>query len=125
MAYSAEISRDNPTAFLFVIDQSGSMEEKTESGRSKAQFVADVLNKTLYTLITNCTKADGVRGYFDIGVIGYGGSGIGSGFGGQLSGGIVHPITTICNAPVRIEERSKKIEDGAGGIIEQMTKFPI
>ena len=45
MAYQAEISRDNPTCFLFVIDQSGSMDEKTETGTSKAQFVADVLNK--------------------------------------------------------------------------------
>jgi hypothetical protein len=63
MSYQAEISRDNPTCFLFVIDQSGSMDEKTESGRSKAQFVADVLNKTIYTLATNCSKADGVRNY--------------------------------------------------------------
>ena len=52
MPYQAEISRDNPTCLLFVIDQSGSMGEKTESGRSKAHFVADVLNKTLYTLVT-------------------------------------------------------------------------
>jgi len=47
MSYQAEISRDNPTCFLFIIDQSGSMDEKTESGRSEAQFVADVLNKTM------------------------------------------------------------------------------
>jgi hypothetical protein len=33
MTYNAEISRDNPTAFLFVIDQSGSMDEKNEGGR--------------------------------------------------------------------------------------------
>ena len=30
MPYSAEISRDNRTAFLFVIDQSGSMDEQPE-----------------------------------------------------------------------------------------------
>jgi hypothetical protein len=74
MPYSAQISRDNPTAFLFIIDQSGSMDEKAEGGRSKAQFVADVLNRTLYTLVMNCTKADGVRGYFDVGVLAYSGS---------------------------------------------------
>jgi hypothetical protein len=60
------------------------MDERTESGRSKAQFVADVLNKTLYTLVTNCSKADGVRNYFDVGVIAYGGTEVGSGFGGAL-----------------------------------------
>ena len=50
MAYGAEISRHNPTCFLFVIDHSGSMEQKVEGGISKAQFVSDVLNKTIYTL---------------------------------------------------------------------------
>ena len=52
MAYSAEISRDNPTCILFVIDQSGSMDEKMITSKAKAEFVADVLNKTIYTLIT-------------------------------------------------------------------------
>jgi hypothetical protein len=64
MTYSAEISRDNPTCLLFVIDQSGSMNEKMATSKSKADFVADVLNKTIYTLVTNCTKSDGVRNYF-------------------------------------------------------------
>src|SRR6266567_4599471 len=123
MSYQAEISRANPTCFLFVIDQSGSMEEKTETGRSKADFVADVLNKTLYTLVTNCSKADGVRGYFDIGVIAYSASDIGSGFGGGLSGKIIHSINDISESPLRVEERLKKVDDGAGGIIEQKTKF--
>jgi hypothetical protein len=42
MPYSAEISRDNPAAVLFVIDQSGSMDERPEGGRMKSEFVADV-----------------------------------------------------------------------------------
>jgi hypothetical protein len=125
MPYNAEISRDNPTCFLFVIDQSGSMDEKTEGGRSKAQFVSDVLNKTLYTLVTNCSKADGVRNYFDVGVIAYNGSGVGTGFGGAISGSIVQPMSAIGDNPLRVEDRARKIDDGTGGIIEQMTKFPI
>jgi hypothetical protein len=125
MPYQAEISRENPTCFLFVIDQSGSMDEMTESGRSKAEFVADVLNKTLYTLVTSCSKSDGVRNYFDVGVISYGGAEVGSGFGGALSGGIVHPIHAISEHTLRVEERKKKADDGAGGIIELQTKFPV
>ena len=125
MAYQAEISRDNPTCFLFVIDQSGSMDEKTESGRSKAQFVADVLNKTIFTLVINCSKADGVRNYFDLGVIAYGGSGVNTGFSGALCHSIIHPISLIGDSPLRVEERTKKVDDGAGGIIDQKTKFPI
>ena len=42
MAYSAEISRANPTCLLFVIDQSGSMSEELEAGVTKASFLADV-----------------------------------------------------------------------------------
>jgi hypothetical protein len=125
MSYQAEISRDNPTCFLFVIDQSGSMDEMTETGRSKADFVADVLNKTLYTLVTNCSKADGVRNYFDVGVLAYGGSDVATGFGGALADGIVHPINAISEHTLRVEERQKKVDDGAGGIIELKTKFPI
>lgn len=40
-----------------------------ETEQTKAQFVADVLNKTLYQLVIRSTRADGVRNYFDIGVI--------------------------------------------------------
>ncbi len=125
MPYAAEISRDNPTAFLFVIDQSGSMDEKPEGGRSKAEFVSDVLNRTVYTLVTNCSKADGVRRYFDVGVLAYGGSEVRTGFGGALSGGVIHPITGVAEAPVRVEERSRKVDDGAGGVVEQKVKFPV
>jgi hypothetical protein len=125
MPYQAEISRENPTCFLFVIDQSGSMDEITETGRSKADFVADVLNKTLYTLVTTCSKADGVRNYFDVGVIAYSGSEVASGFGGALSEGIVHPINAISEHTLRVEERKKKVDDGAGGIVELKTKFPV
>ncbi len=125
MPYQAEISRENPTCLLFVIDQSGSMDEKIESGGSKAQFVADVLNKTLYTLVTNCTKADGIRRYFEVGVLAYREAAVQTGFGGALASGVIHPITAINDSPLRIEERVKKVDDGTGGIVEQKTKFPV
>lgn len=117
MAYTGEISRDHLTCFLFVIERSGSMEERMGGGRSKADFVADVLNKTLSTLVINCTKADSVRSYFDIGVIAYGGAGVTASFGGPLGGGLIQPISKIAERPLRVEERAKKTDDGAGGII--------
>ena len=125
MAYTAEISRSNPTAFLFLVDQSGSMDDKMSSGRSKSQQVADVLNRTLATLITRCTKSEGTRNFFDIGVIGYGGDGAYNGFQGPLAASILHPISLIESSPLRIEERKKKMDDGAGGVIEQVIKFPV
>jgi hypothetical protein len=125
MSYTAEISRSNPTAFIFLVDQSGSMDDKMSSGRSKAQQVADVLNRTLATLITRCTKSEGTRNYFDIGVIGYGGDGAYNGFKGALSSSIINTISAIESSPLRVEERQKKVDDGAGGIVEQPIKFPV
>jgi len=101
------------------------MDDKLDSGRSKAQFVADVLNKTLYTIVTNCTKADGVRQYFEVGVLAYRETTVQTGFAGLLGSEIIHPISAISDSPLRIEERAKKVDDGAGGIVEQKTKFPI
>jgi hypothetical protein len=124
MTYTAEISRDNPTNIIFAVDQSGSMDERMSHGKSKAEFVADVLNKTIYTLVTNCTKADGVRNYFDIGVITYGGAGIASGLGGH-AGVAVRSIVELANAPLRVEDRNRMEDDGAGGVLERRVKFPV
>jgi hypothetical protein len=55
MQYSAEISRAHPSCFFLVLDQSGSMEDPfagSDTGRSKAQEVADVINRLLQTIIS-------------------------------------------------------------------------
>jgi len=126
MAYQAAIQRSAPTAFLFLVDQSGSMGDRMAgSEKTKAQFVADVLNRTFMDLVTRCTKADGVRDYFDIGVIGYGGAGVNNGLTGALSAQILNPISAIEANPLRIEDRKRRVDDGAGGLVEQSVKFPI
>ena len=62
MPYQAPIQRTDPTALLFLVDQSSSMGDRMAgSERTKAQIVADVLNKTLMQLVTRCAKADGIR----------------------------------------------------------------
>src|SRR5262245_1795216 len=126
MAYSAEISRSNPSCFLFVIDQSGSMDDVIpgETAKKKADGVADAINKLLQNLVIRCAKEEGVRDYFHVGVIGYGAS-IGPAFSGALSARDLVPISAIANSPARIEERSKKVDDGAGGLVEQKVRFPI
>jgi hypothetical protein len=125
MSYTAPIDRNNPTAFIFVIDQSGSMDETMEGGDTKSKFVADVVNKTLYQLVIRCTRADGVRNYFDVGVVAYGGSGVLSGYRGGLAQSFLHPISSIEANPLRVEERTKRVPDGAGGLVDQSVKFPV
>lgn len=124
MPYTAEISRNQPTAFLFLVDQSGSMSDRLSSGRTKSQFVADALNRTLMTLVTRCARAEGTRDYFDVGVIGYGAS-VGNAFTGSLGQEVLNPISRIEANPLRIEDRKRKVDDGTGGIIEQTVKFPV
>jgi hypothetical protein len=126
MPYSAEISRNNPSCFLFLIDQSGSMADvfPNEGAKKKADGVADAINKLLQTLVIRCAKEEGVRDYFHVGVIGYGSS-VGPAFGGALTGKELVPISEIANAPARVEERTKKVDDGAGGLVDQKVRFPI
>ena len=125
MSHEAQISRNNPTAFLFVVDQSGSMSDRMSIGRSKAEFVSDALNRTLMNLIGRCTKSEGVRDYFEVGVIGYGGRGVENGFSGPLGARVLHPVSAIEQNPTRVEDRKKKMDDGAGGILESSVKFPV
>jgi len=126
MAYSAEISRTNPSAFLFLIDQSGSMEDgwAGEPGKQKADGLAMIINRLLQNLVLKCAKSEGVRDYYHIGVIGYGGV-VGPAFSGALAGKQLAPISAIANLSARIEERTRKTDDGAGGLIEQSIKFPV
>lgn len=125
MSYTKEINRKNPTCFLFVIDQSGSMDEQMGDGSIKSEFVADVLNQTIAETIVRCTKADGVRDYFDIGVIGYGGDRVGSAFGGELSGRNLLSISEIESHPLRIMEREQDIDTGDDVLDRQLVKFPV
>ncbi|MCE2653139.1 MAG: VWA domain-containing protein [Planctomycetaceae bacterium] len=129
MPHTAEISRATPTCFLFLIDQSGSMADpiasaEPSSGRSKAQFVADALNSLLQGLVLRCAREEGIRGYFDVGVIGYGNS-VGPALAGALAGRELVSITDLGNYPARLEERTRKVEDGVGGLIDQKIKKPI
>lgn len=127
MAYSAEISRANPACFLFLLDQSASMSKPFggASGQSKAQGVADAINRLLQNLVLKCAKADGIRDYFLCGVLGYGGKGIGPVLGGPLAGQKLLPISQIANAPLRIENRIRILERPGGGSSQQTYKFPI
>ena len=107
MAYSAEISRTNPSCFLFLIDQSGSMQDPAPPAmgadapaagtRAKAQSVADAVNRLLQNLVIKCAKSEGVRDYYQVGVIGYG-AGVGPALGGPLAGRDLVPISEIANS---------------------------
>jgi uncharacterized protein YegL len=127
MSNVAEISRDNPSCFLFLIDQSGSMEDEIAIGSEVQQLangVADSINMWLQELSIKCAKSEGVRDYYSVGVLGYGKK-VAPGFVGALAGRELIPISEIADNPARLDERTKKVPDGAGGIVDQSVRIPV
>ncbi len=127
MAYTAEISRANPTCFLFLIDQSGSMAEQFggDLNKTKAQGVADAINRLLETLVTRCSKGDYIADRYLVGLIGYGGE-VSLGFPiDALAGSILQPVSLIDQNPLRIEERIRRSDDGTGRLLQQRIMLPM
>ena len=126
MAFSAEISRTNPTCLLFLVDQSESMDGPFggQPGKKKSEGVADAINRLLQNLVLKCAKADGVRDYFHVGVIGYG-EDVGPRLAGTTADQPLAPISAVANNPLRLEQRKRMADDGAGGLVEQAFRFPV
>ena len=126
MPYSAEISRRQPSCFLFLIDQSGSMadafsRESASTGTAKganeslhkglepvqkAQAVADAVNRLLDSLGQRCVKGNEIYDYFDVGVIGYN-SEVASALDGIAGDRPIAPIGKIYENPTELEKRAQ------------------
>jgi hypothetical protein len=122
MPYSAEISRANPTCFLFLIDQSKSMLQPMGGApdRTKAEAVADAINHLLYTLVLRCVWGNNVLDRFHVGVLGYG-LHVVPALGGALAGRDLVPISELARNPLRVEQRPQQGDDGS----TQTIRFPI
>jgi hypothetical protein len=167
MPYSAEISRTNPSCFVFMIDQSHSMSDPWgvgEGTRKKSEGVADAINRLLQNLVIRCSKEEGIRDYYHVSVIGYGmhvGPALGRSLKGAaaaasgtpdpeeegpppaededrapapecgeagrspLEGRDLIPVSEVGENPTRLETRTQREDDGAGGILERSIRFPI
>ncbi len=99
--YSKRVSRECPTAFVLMLDQSGSMGEIWQNGLSKAAQVATIVNSALKNLVLSATRGGEVYDYVDIAVIGYGGVGT-EGVRSMLPG------TTIDSPFMRLSEIAKQ-----------------
>jgi hypothetical protein len=120
MPHTAEISRANPTCFLFLIDQSESMREPIAGGqgKTKAVAVADTINNLLYTLVLRCVWGQQVLDRFFVGVIGYGAN-VGPALGGPLAGREIAPISEVARGPLRVDSRPGSTPNAAP------IKFPV
>lgn len=103
--YTAQITRNTPTAFIFLIDHSVSMKKMTKlhgEEMTMAEAAARIVNAQINELVLRCVKMGDIRHYYDIAVVGYGENAY-SGWQGELEGrGFVspeelknHPFTKI------------------------------
>ena len=87
-AYTAQITRNTPTAFIFLIDHSVSMQRRTNllgEEMTMAEAAARIVNRQINELVLRCIKSNEVRHYYDMAVIGYGERAY-SGWNGELEG---------------------------------------
>ena len=96
MPYTADISRNNPACFLFLLDQSGSMSGalRGQPGLRKMDGAADAINRVLDAISQRCSQGMDIRDYFHIGIITYttdvsGGTMLGSPLPGNFPRGSV------------------------------------
>ena len=113
--YTAQITRNTPTAFIFLVDHSVSMQQKTTlfgEEMTMAEAAARIVNNQINELVLRCVKMDDTRHYYDIAVVGYGEKAY-SGWQGELEGRKfvtpeelkAHPYTKITT---RKEIRTRK-----------------
>ena len=113
--YTAQITRNTPTAFIFLVDHSVSMQKMTTlygEEMTMAEAAARIVNNQINELVLRCVRMGDIRHYYDIAVVGYGEKAY-SGWQGELEGRDFvspeelknHPFTKII---VRKETRTRK-----------------
>lgn len=74
--YTQSITRSHRTAFVLLIDGSGSMAEEIAFRGirvSKAKAVSLITNELIFELIERARRSEGIRDYYDIAILGYSG----------------------------------------------------
>lgn len=111
IAYTCQITRDTPTAFIFMVDQSASMSRTINHCGEQirmSEAVSRIVNSQINELVYRCIKNGEVRRYYDIAIIGYGSEAY-SGWSGNLSGrDFVSPEEIKLNPYKRIITREEK-----------------
>ena len=131
MPYTADISRNTPGCFLFLLDQSASMSGALggQPGLQKMDGAADAINRILDAISQRCSQGMDIRDYFHIGVITYTTDRQGNPTLETIfpETSLQHPFLTVSQVvdAAEVEERQVKESDGAGGIVEGTRKVPV
>ena len=120
MNNSKQWSSATPGYIIFLVDQSGSMSELYQGGKTKAEYTALVINRTINDLIFQNAAGEKVKDRVFISLIGYGGKG-----GNSVEDIRSDYLSNYADEPLRIEKVKKKVPDGAGGLVEIDEEMPI
>lgn len=125
MPYDAEISRTNPAAFIFLLDQSSSMKDSLHGTRkSLASFLADSVNEALRELVNQCTRGDeDVRDYFHVAALCYSDGDVKNVW--KDTSTYFLPISQIADTPARLDTLTFKVPDGAGGMQDEQVEAEV
>ncbi len=130
--YSQEISRQNKACFLFLLDQSFSMEEPLGSSTNrKCDELATAINGWLQNMAIRASGDEGIKDWMDVGVIGYRTDRqaqpiIESSLQGGLAGRGLVSIVDVGNAPARIDTRMQFVPDEeTGEMIQVPCEVPV
>jgi hypothetical protein len=133
-AYSAEISRATPAFFLFLLDQSFSMDEPIGGSETrKCDALADTINGWINNMTIRAAAAGGIRDWMDVAVVGYTSAAdnaddvrLGSCLPGELANSAWQPISALQAQPLRLKDSVQKIFDSdAGEMIEMPVQVPV
>jgi hypothetical protein len=132
MPYQQEISRQNKGLFVFLLDQSYSMEEPIGgSDQRKMDLLATSINGWLQNMAIRSTGSEGIRDYFDVGVIGYctdmeANPIIESPLAGPLAGRLLVSIKEVGENPARLEQKMQQFYDeDSGQLMETPVEMPV
>lgn len=120
MSNTQQWSSSTPGYLIFLVDQSGSMNEAYSEGKSKAEFTALVINRTINEIINTNLAGDKVKNRVFISLIGYGGKG-----GNSVDEIRSDYLSEFANKPLRTEKIKRKVSDGAGGLLEIEEELPV
>jgi hypothetical protein len=109
-------SSATPGLLIILIDQSGSMTASYEGNDSRTIFAARAVNRVINDIIEKNFNGTEPKNRCFITVIGY-----------DLKANVLCSgyLKELYANPKRIDELTKKIPDGAGGLVETQVKMPI
>ena len=119
--YTQSISRQNKACFLFLLDQSFSMEEPLgNSSNRKCDELVAAINGWLQNMAIRASGDEGIKDWMDIGVFGYrtdqqANPIIESALQGPLAGRVLCSISEIGSNPARIDETAISWRDAKDG----------